>query len=207
MSPALLSKRLKDLEAAGVVERSRLVDEPGVFEYRLTEAGRSLKPVVEAVGVWGQRWIETELSLENLDPNLLMWDMRRNINPKPMPKRRTVIQVIFTDIDMPKGSMNGLKLAHAVHERWPKIKIILVSGQLTLTDADKPADSRFYGKPLEVKAMIAEMQDMMGKGALEIIPGDIATLIKKAPHPESIRKAARLGTSAATAQEFLTAEK
>jgi hypothetical protein len=72
--------------------------EPGVFEYRLTEAGRSLKPVVEAVGVWGQRWIETELSLENLDPNLLMWDMRRNINPKPMPKRRTVIQVIFTDL-------------------------------------------------------------------------------------------------------------
>jgi DNA-binding HxlR family transcriptional regulator len=98
MSPALLSKRLKDLEAAGVVERSRVTGEPGVFEYRLTEAGRSLKPVVEAVGVWGQRWIETELSLENLDPNLLMWDMRRNINPKPMPKRRTVIQVIFTDL-------------------------------------------------------------------------------------------------------------
>jgi two-component sensor histidine kinase/CheY-like chemotaxis protein len=104
---------------------------------------------------------------------------------------RSDIELLFTDIQMP-GSMDGLKLAYAVHERWPKIKIILVSGQLTLTDADKPADSRFYGKPLAVKAMIAEMQDMMGKGSLEIIPGDIATLIKKAPHP--------------TAQEFLSAE-
>jgi two-component sensor histidine kinase len=104
---------------------------------------------------------------------------------------RSDIELLFTDIQMP-GSMDGLKLAYAVHERWPQIKIILVSGQLTLTDAEKPADSRFYGKPLAVKAMIAEMQDMMGKGSLEIIPGDIAALIKKAPHP--------------TAQEFLSAE-
>jgi two-component sensor histidine kinase len=118
---------------------------------------------------------------------------------------RSDIELLFTDIQMP-GSMDGLKLAYAVHERWPKIKIILVSGQLTLTDADRPADSRFYGKPLEVKAMIAEMQNMMGKGSLEIIPGDIAALIKKAPHPESIRKAAPLGSSAAAAQEFLSAE-
>ena len=118
---------------------------------------------------------------------------------------RSDIEMLFTDIQMP-GSMDGLKLAYAVHERWPQIKIILVSGQLTLTDADKPADSRFYGKPLEVKAMIAEMQDMMGKGSLEIIPGDIATLIKKAPHPELIRNAAQLGSTAATAQQFLSAE-
>ena len=118
---------------------------------------------------------------------------------------RSDIEMLFTDIQMP-GTMDGLKLAYAVHERWPLIKIILVSGQLTLTDADKPADSRFYGKPLEVKAMITEMQDMMGKGSLEIIPGDIAALIKKAPHPESLGKAAQLGSTAATAQEFLSAE-
>ena len=97
MSPALLSKRLKDLEAAGIVKRSPAPGEPDLFEYRLTEAGRDLKPVIEAVGAWGQRWIETEVSLENLDPNLLMWDMRRNIDPDPMPQRRNVIQVIFTD--------------------------------------------------------------------------------------------------------------
>jgi len=56
MSPALLSKRLKDLETAGIVTRSPVVGEPGAFEYRLTEAGRELKPVIEAIGCWGQRW-------------------------------------------------------------------------------------------------------------------------------------------------------
>jgi DNA-binding HxlR family transcriptional regulator len=98
MSPALLSKRLKDLEGAGIVTRSRVAGGPDLFEYRLTDAGRGLKPVIEAVGVWGQRWIETEASLENLDPNLLMWDMRRNIDPAPMPTRRNTIQVIFSDL-------------------------------------------------------------------------------------------------------------
>ena len=97
MSPALLSKRLKDLEAAGIVSRSQVPGEPDVFEYQLTEAGRDLRPIVEAVGVWGQRWIETKATLANLDPNLLMWDMRRNIDPAPMPRRRSTIEVIFAD--------------------------------------------------------------------------------------------------------------
>jgi DNA-binding HxlR family transcriptional regulator len=98
MSPALLSKRLKDLETAGVITRKRVPKEAGVFEYRLTEAGRDLRPVIEAVGIWGQRWIESEASLENLDPNLLMWDMRRNIDPSPMPRRRNTIQFIYSDL-------------------------------------------------------------------------------------------------------------
>jgi DNA-binding HxlR family transcriptional regulator len=98
MSPALLSKRLKDLETTGIVTRSPVAGEPDLFEYRLTEAGRDLRPVIEAFGVWGQRWIETEASLENLDPNLLMWDIRRHIDPTPMPRRRNTIQVIFVDL-------------------------------------------------------------------------------------------------------------
>ena len=74
---------------------------------------------------------------------------------------RSDIALLLTDIQMP-GSMDGLKLAHAVHERWPPIRIILVSGQLRLASVDIPADSRFYGKPLEAKEMIAEMQSMIG---------------------------------------------
>jgi len=66
--------------------------------------------------------------------------------------------------------MDGLKLAHAVHHRWPAIRIILVSGQIKLADADKPTDSRFFGKPLEVKRMINELQDMVGTGTLKIVP-------------------------------------
>lgn len=98
MSPALLSKRLKDLEVAGIVARSRLAGEPDVYEYTLTAAGKDLRQVVGAIGEWGQRWVSTESSLGNLDPNLLMWDMRRNIDTKPMPQRRSTIQVIFSDL-------------------------------------------------------------------------------------------------------------
>jgi CheY-like chemotaxis protein len=74
---------------------------------------------------------------------------------------RSDIALVFTDIQMP-GSMDGLKLAHTVHRRWPPIKIILVSGQLKPANADIPADSRFYGKPLEAKEMITELQNMIG---------------------------------------------
>ena len=74
---------------------------------------------------------------------------------------RSDIALMFTDIQMP-GSMDGLALAHAVHERWPPIKIILVSGQLRRANIDIPPDSHFFGKPLEAKEMIAEMQNMIG---------------------------------------------
>ncbi len=93
MSPALLSQRLKDLEAAGILARS--ASEPGVSEYRLTAAGRELKPIIEAFGIWGQRRVEAELSLRHLDVQLLMWDMRRNLNTTPMPKRRSVVRFIY----------------------------------------------------------------------------------------------------------------
>src|SRR3982074_876253 len=77
---------------------------------------------------------------------------------------RSDIALLFTDIQMP-GSMDGLRLAHAVHDRWPPIKIILVSGQVTPSDAEKPAASRFFGKQLSVEPMIAELQGMVGAGA------------------------------------------
>jgi DNA-binding HxlR family transcriptional regulator len=98
MSPALLSQRLKELEQAGIVARVVSRDEPGLREYHLTRAGLELKPIVEAFGVWGQRWVTSEVSLENLDPQLLMWDMRRGLNPDPMPKRRSTIQFRYPEL-------------------------------------------------------------------------------------------------------------
>ena len=49
-----------------------------------------------AFGVWGQRWVESEITLEKLDVQLLMWDMRRNLDATPMPKRRSTIEFLFT---------------------------------------------------------------------------------------------------------------
>jgi two-component sensor histidine kinase len=89
---------------------------------------------------------------------------------------RSDISLLFTDIQMP-GSMDGLKLAHAVHDRWPAIKIILVSGQVSPSEAEKPAESRFFGKPLSVERMIAELQGMVGAGALKTVPTAASLLV------------------------------
>ena len=95
MSPALLSQRLKDLEAAGILARISSASDRGAFEYQLTAAGRELRPIVEAFGIWGQRRIEADLSLQHLDVQLLMWDMHRNLNTTPMPARRSVVQFAY----------------------------------------------------------------------------------------------------------------
>jgi two-component sensor histidine kinase/CheY-like chemotaxis protein len=92
---------------------------------------------------------------------------------------RSDISLLFTDIQMP-GSMDGLKLAHAVHDRWPSIKIILVSGQVSPSAAEKPADSRFFGKPLSVDKMISELQAMVGAGALKTVPNAALLLVDEA---------------------------
>lgn len=98
MSPALLSKRLGELEQAGIVERARVTGRPEIDAYRLTDSGRDVQAVVEAIGMWGQKWVETEPSLDNLDVELLMWDMRRNLNTQPVPPERTVIEFMYPEL-------------------------------------------------------------------------------------------------------------
>lgn len=97
MSSALLAKRLKELEAAGIIRREPSLKERGVHEYLLTEAGTDLRPVIESVGLWGQKWVQSKPSLENLDASLLMWDMRRNLNPAPLPDGRCVIEFLYAE--------------------------------------------------------------------------------------------------------------
>lgn len=97
MSPTLLSKRLKELEQAGVIE-TRPTGQQGIVEYHLTQAGQELRPIVMSLGIWGQRWVETQLSLKNLDPSLLMWDMRRSLDLTPMPPHRCTIQFHFPEL-------------------------------------------------------------------------------------------------------------
>ncbi len=95
MSPSLLSKRLVEMREAGIIREVSLPK--GGKEYELTEAGEELKPIVMAMGFWGQRWVESKVSLKNLDPSLLMWDMRRWLDPKPLPKRRCTIAYQFNE--------------------------------------------------------------------------------------------------------------
>jgi DNA-binding NtrC family response regulator len=75
-------------------------------------------------------------------------------------ERRSDIALLLTDVNMP-GSMDGVKLAHAVRNRWPPIKIVVVSGHVQLDESDLPANSRFFGKPFEAQKMINELRDLI----------------------------------------------
>jgi len=100
MSPALLSKRLKELQQAGVIVASRKPN--GTVDYRLSEAGEELRPVIMGLGNWAQRWMESRLTLKNLDPSLLMWDMRRHLDIRLLPERRCTIQFLYSELPAPQ---------------------------------------------------------------------------------------------------------
>lgn len=97
MSPALLTKRLQRLMRAGVVDR---YTNGNRVTYQLTPAGEELRPVVEAIGIWGVRWIP-ELGDEDLDPHLLLWDMHRRVDLASLPPGRTTLQFRFRDVPVP----------------------------------------------------------------------------------------------------------
>lgn len=99
MSPALLSKRLKSLARAGVIERFEI---DGRTSYSLTPCGQELADVVDALGSWGVRWIG-ELGEQDLDPHLLMWDMRRTIPIADWPRSRTTVAFVLDGV-APKAS-------------------------------------------------------------------------------------------------------
>ncbi|GAB2499358.1 helix-turn-helix domain-containing protein [Promicromonospora xylanilytica] len=97
MSPALLAKRLRSLERAGVVLRH---ETDGHVGYRLTQAGEELRPLVEGLGAWGTRWVGG-LGEADLDPHLLMWDMRRTVPVSAWPRERTVVAFRFDGVPPP----------------------------------------------------------------------------------------------------------
>jgi hypothetical protein len=94
-----LSKRLRQLEAAGVVERHQ-----GGRDYVLTEAGWELYPIVEAMGAWGQRWARSQYTPDELDPALLMWDMRRMLHPEGLAPPRRVVEFRFASAPAGKST-------------------------------------------------------------------------------------------------------
>ena len=94
MSPSLLSARLKSLEKSGIVHRTT---ENTSVRYKLTEAGEELMPIIWQLGTWGHRWVRSDLSQQDLDPSLLVWDIHRNLNTQFFKAKRSVIRFEFTD--------------------------------------------------------------------------------------------------------------
>jgi DNA-binding HxlR family transcriptional regulator len=94
MSPSLLSRRLKTLEKGGILARQRAGSR---IEYTLTEAGTELVPVIEALALWGKRWLPATLGIGTADPDLILWDMHRRMAIDRLPPSRTVIRFDLTD--------------------------------------------------------------------------------------------------------------
>lgn len=107
MSPGLLSKRLKSLIRAGVIDRTEI---DGRATYSLTSCGQELAGVVEALTAWGVRWIGN-LGDADLDPHLLFWDIRRTIPIGDWPRSRTTLEFILDGVT-PKASRWWLVVAN-----------------------------------------------------------------------------------------------
>jgi len=94
---SLLVQRLRSLETAGL-----LVREPAASsrknEYCLTQAGEELSGIISRLGEWGQRWVNDEVRLQDVDPALLMWNMRRRLNKGLLPPRRVVVEFSFEGV-------------------------------------------------------------------------------------------------------------
>jgi len=98
ISPTVLNKRLKMLEEKGIVLKKRLSGQKG-FEYRLTAMGMELEPIIEHLATWGQRWARGQMSDDELDVELLMWDIHRRINLDSLPDAETVLSFNFDDLE------------------------------------------------------------------------------------------------------------
>jgi DNA-binding HxlR family transcriptional regulator len=96
ISRALLARRLRELADAGVIERRQTPGKRG-HRYTLTPAGQEFRPVLEALGQWGQRWT-VRVQRRNLDAGFLMWNVRRRIDRDRLPDQRVVVCFRFSGI-------------------------------------------------------------------------------------------------------------
>ncbi len=97
MSPTLLSKRLRQLEACGIIIRKKLSGQKG-YEYLLTAAGKELSPLVEILAVWGMRWARAQLTDDELDVEFLMRELQRQMKTEHLPDGETVICLMFDEL-------------------------------------------------------------------------------------------------------------
>ncbi len=102
ISPSLLTKRLKDLEKAGIIIRKTQQGRRG-YQYFLTPAGRQLAPVIEHLATWGMRWARSQLADDELDIEFLMWEIQRRLDTEALPDGETVLCFIFEELTLFKS--------------------------------------------------------------------------------------------------------
>lgn len=173
MSPTLLSARLKQLCEAGVITKNGAGSKT---VYQLTEAGRELTPIVQLLGAWGHRWVQTSLVVEDLDASLLMWDMRRSVNPDVFPTHRIVLQFEYADAS--KGATDWWLVSEdgdvelCLNEPGDEVDIVIKSPlatmtavwtcQITFNDAVREGKIKVFGDA----KLATKLQDWLQSSAL-----------------------------------------
>ncbi len=161
MSPALLSKRLKQLERAGLVQRR--AGSGGASEYVPTAAARELEPIIEMLGEWGQRWVRSQFGPEDLDPGLLLWDIRRRADPARFPPGRTVVALVLTDA--PRNKRHWWLVSESpevdlcVSDPGFEVDLYVVTGVRSLTRI-------WLGELTVARAVDSGMLELIGPAAL-----------------------------------------
>lgn len=186
MSPAMLSRRLKMLQDCGIVVRIRSEDRRS-YEYRVTDAGMQLKPLLLLAGEWGQRWARSTLQASELHPSVLMWDLQRFLKVEHLPRRRTVIYIEFRNL---RKNLKRLKSWWLVVEHGktsvkrqapthsPDVAIYsdlciltrVFMGELTLKQAESSDQIKLEGNSRLIKSMPRWMAVMPFAGVKPGIP-------------------------------------
>jgi len=132
MSRSMLAQRLRTLQEAGLVDRT----DAG---YELTEAGEALRPIVFSIGEWGKRWVRHPLRRSDVDLNLLMWDLRRRVDPTAVPEDPVLVEFRF------RGERNKLS------RYWLHVKPDEID--LCLTYPGFPVDLEVESDPVTMAAV------------------------------------------------------
>lgn len=174
MSRTLLVQRLRQFEDAGIVQSTAKASGRG-REYFLTPAGEELRPLIEGLGEWGQRWARRQVSADDLDPGLLMWDVHRRINVERLPAHRVV--VLFDFRGVPKA-WRDLRSFWLILQR-PDVDICLKDpgfGVDLLVEADLAALTKVWmGDTRLVDAMRSRLVRLEGPTVLvRAFPGWLA---------------------------------
>jgi len=177
ISPTLLTTRLNQLQDAGLVIRKKLPQQQRA-EYRLTAAGRELEPIVMGLGEWGMKWARGQMSDDELDVELLMFDFARRIDVKELPGGRQVIEFLFTGLRkfarwwilVEESGQCELCLEKPPHEVGLQIRTDLRTlteiwaGDTKLADARKAVRLQLTGHPVLIRTLPAWLRIGMFAG-------------------------------------------
>ncbi len=138
MSPSLLSKRLIEMEEAGIVEKKAVIKGRG-FHYLITDSGKELSPIIFTLGTWGQKYVTSEFEKHELDPTLLMWDIQRRIHISMFPENgRFVIEFHIKDAPAERRNwwiiIQNSNAELCLHHTGYEVDISIESNLKTLTN-------------------------------------------------------------------------